>query len=365
MEVDIESEWRLFCMALFDVATDTCETKRVGLQHGQKKTEWWTEEVRKAIGEKKTAYRGWIQRQTPENWQNYKQLRDIAKKLVTEAKAKSWNNFGHQLEYNHHSANKLLWLTIRRLYKGGQKSTRSVKDTSGRLLTLEEDIVNRWKEYFGDLYNSSAEHKIQSSEPDINESNDISMTEVTAAIKSLKSGKAAGNIMLHYKLVLTTVVLSIFFIPLNINAQNDKNELVQKLINEARQLNLKIDESKIVTRSIGGDGDIAAVPLITDSILNVTSEAIEKGEVYTSLQCMKTKKLNGCYRVRATGLLKTKKGLNVSLIDKGNKIIANSEMVPRAEKRIKRRLILIIDGPVDVYIDGVYYGTYDFVIIYI
>ncbi|CAF3044489.1 unnamed protein product [Rotaria sp. Silwood2] len=171
--------------------------------------------------------------------------------------------------------------------------------------------------------------------------------------------------MLHYKLVLTTVVLSIFFIPLNINAQNDKNELVQKLINEARQLNLKIDESKIVTRSIGGDGDIAAVPLITDSILNVTSEAIEKGEVYTSLQCMKTKKLNGCYRVRATGLLKTKKGLNVSLIDKGNKIIANSEMVPRAEKRIKRRLILIIDGPVDVYIDGVYYGTYDFVIIYI
>ncbi|CAF3388315.1 unnamed protein product, partial [Rotaria sp. Silwood2] len=95
--------------------------------------------------------------------------------------------------------------------------------------------------------------------------------------------------MLHYKLVLTTVVLSIFFIPLNINAQNDKNELVQKLINEARQLNLKIDESKIVTRSIGGDGDIAAVPLITDSILNVTSEAIEKGEVYTSLQCMKTK----------------------------------------------------------------------------
>ncbi|CAF4331771.1 unnamed protein product, partial [Rotaria sp. Silwood2] len=133
MEVDTESEWRWFRMALLDTATDTCGTKR------------------------KTAYRGWIQRQTPENWQNYKQLRDIAKKLVTEAKAKSWDNFGHQLEYNHHSANKLFWQTIRRLHKGEQKSTRSVKDTSGRLLTRVEDILNRWKEYFADLNNPSAE----------------------------------------------------------------------------------------------------------------------------------------------------------------------------------------------------------------
>ncbi|CAF3963732.1 unnamed protein product [Rotaria sp. Silwood1] len=171
--------------------------------------------------------------------------------------------------------------------------------------------------------------------------------------------------MLHCKLVLTTVVLSIFFIPSNINARNNQNELVQKLINEARQLNLKIDESKIVTRSIDGDGDVAAVPLITDSTLNVTSEEIEKGEVYTTLQCMKTKRFNGCYRVRATGLLKTKKGLSVSLVDKDNKVIGNSEMVPRGERRVKRRWILIIDGPVDVYIDGVYYGTYDLVIIYI
>ncbi|CAF4907379.1 unnamed protein product [Rotaria sp. Silwood2] len=116
MEVDIESEWRWFRMALLDIATDTCGTKRVGLQHGQKKTEWWTEEVRKAIGEKKTAYRGWIQRQTPENWQHYKQLRVIAKKLVTEAKSKSkimgqlWPStrihppFGKQIILANHSA---------------------------------------------------------------------------------------------------------------------------------------------------------------------------------------------------------------------------------------------------------------------
>ncbi|CAF1410724.1 unnamed protein product [Rotaria sordida] len=172
--------------------------------------------------------------------------------------------------------------------------------------------------------------------------------------------------MLHWKLVLTTIIFSIFFIPSNINAQNEKNELIEKLIKEARELNLKIDESNIVTRSIigdgDGDGDVAAVPLITDSILNVTSEAIKKGEVYTSFQCMKTKNFNRCYRVRVTGVLETKKGLDVSLIDKDNRVIANSEMVPRGGKQIACGLTIIIGGPVRVFVDGVYIGTYDIVI---
>ena len=114
------------------------------------------------------------------------------KKLVSEATAKSWENFGHQLEHNHHSANKLFWQTIRRLNKGGQKPTHSVKDTSGRLLTREEDILNRWKEYFAELYNLTLGQHTKSNEPIGNESNDITTTEVTTAIKSLKSGKAAG-----------------------------------------------------------------------------------------------------------------------------------------------------------------------------
>ncbi|CAF4505671.1 unnamed protein product [Rotaria sp. Silwood2] len=194
-ETDIELEWFLCRTALMEAAAETCRTKQIGFQHGQKKTAWWNEEVRKAISEKKTAYCQWIQRQTPENWQNYRQLQDNAKKLVAEAKSKSWEDFGHQLEYNHYAANKLFWQTIRRLRKGGQKSTRSVKDSSGRLLIREEDILNRWKEYFADLYNSPSEKHTKSSELRLNESdesNDISLAEVTTAIKSLKAGKAAG-----------------------------------------------------------------------------------------------------------------------------------------------------------------------------
>ncbi|CAF2877141.1 unnamed protein product [Rotaria sp. Silwood2] len=63
---------------------------------------------------------------------------------------------------------------------------------AGRLLTREEDILNRWKEYFAELYNPTSAKHIKLNEPTDNESNTISTTEVTTAIKSLKSGKAAG-----------------------------------------------------------------------------------------------------------------------------------------------------------------------------
>ncbi len=64
---------------------------------GQKQTVWWTEEIRKVVGDKKTAYKRWIQKQTPENWHDYKQKRDKTKKMVTEAKVKIWNEFRNQL----------------------------------------------------------------------------------------------------------------------------------------------------------------------------------------------------------------------------------------------------------------------------
>lgn len=59
-------------------------------------------------------------------------------------------------------------------------------------MTEEEDILNRWKEYFAELYNPTSAQHIKLDEPANNEFNTISTVEVTTAIQSLKSGKAAG-----------------------------------------------------------------------------------------------------------------------------------------------------------------------------
>ena len=190
--VDPESEWLLFQTAIINSATEACGVKTLGSQHGEKRPAWWSEDVRSVVGKKKAAYRKWIHHQTPENWAKYTEQRDNTKNVVAEAKKKAWEEFGLQLETDYHTANKVFWQTIRRLRKGGQQSTRAMKDSSGKLLTTEGDILKRWQEYFAELYNPMAGGQGTPAGHTADGSNQLSIAEVTTAIKSLRSGKAAG-----------------------------------------------------------------------------------------------------------------------------------------------------------------------------
>ena len=85
---------------------------------------------------------------------------------------------------------------VKDLTKQNQPRVNSIKDKDGHCLTESQDIVNRWTEYCADLYS----HKVNG-DPSIltcqDSSNDddypILKDEVRFAIKSLKSGKAAGT----------------------------------------------------------------------------------------------------------------------------------------------------------------------------
>ena len=67
----------------------------------------------------------------------------------------------------------------------------SIKSASGDLLSCERDILNRWKEYFVELYNSTSGRWGAPSELERDETSDIPTDEVQAAIRVLKSSKAA------------------------------------------------------------------------------------------------------------------------------------------------------------------------------
>ena len=68
----------------------------------------------------------------------------------------------------------------------------SIKNASGDLLSCERDILNRRKEYFLELYNSTLGRRGEPSEPERDETSDIPTDEVQAAIRTFKPGKAAG-----------------------------------------------------------------------------------------------------------------------------------------------------------------------------
>ena len=109
-------------------------------------------------------------------------------------KQRFWEEFGRRLDSNYSSANKVLWQTIRRLRVKRFSTATSIKDSSGNILTEEKEILSRGREYFKDLLNPI---KTKSTDKwnsiDVEKEKVSALTEVAAAIRRLKSEKAAGE----------------------------------------------------------------------------------------------------------------------------------------------------------------------------
>ena len=124
----------------------------------------------------------------------YTEARKAATSAVKKSKEKSWEEFGRRLDSNYFSANKVFWQTIRRLRGKRLSITYSIKDSDGNILTDENEILSRWREYFEDLLNP-----VKASTRDTHEvihlgkDEVFTAAEVATAIKGIKSGKTAGE----------------------------------------------------------------------------------------------------------------------------------------------------------------------------
>ena len=76
-----------------------------------------------------------------------------------------------------------------------QGKVTTVQDRSGKCLTEEREILNRWTEYCSELYNYKAKGDpsvLSCPKTDTEDDHTILQTEVEAAVQSLKKGKSAG-----------------------------------------------------------------------------------------------------------------------------------------------------------------------------
>ena len=77
--------------------------------------------------------------------------------------------------------------------KHGKATT--VQDRPGKCLTGERQILNRWREYFSELYNYKANGDpsvLNCPQTDTEDDHPILRRDVGAAVQSLKKGKSAG-----------------------------------------------------------------------------------------------------------------------------------------------------------------------------
>ncbi|KAK0155354.1 DNA-directed RNA polymerase II subunit RPB1 [Merluccius polli] len=117
---DIESEWAMFRASIVKVADQSCGRKVVGAcRGGNSRTCWWTPAVRDAV-KLKESYRTFLACGTPEAAGRYRQAKRSAAVAVTEAKTRTWEEFGEAMENDFRTASKRFWTTIRHLRRGKQ-----------------------------------------------------------------------------------------------------------------------------------------------------------------------------------------------------------------------------------------------------
>ncbi|KAK3565629.1 hypothetical protein QTP86_012957 [Hemibagrus guttatus] len=172
--------------------------KVLGVSSGRRKedkeTWWWNEEVQDSIQRKRLAKKKWDMDRTEENRQEYKELQCRVKREVSKAKQKAYDELYTRLDIR--EGEKDLYRLARQRDRDGKdvQQVRVIKDRDGRVLTSEESVQRRWKEYFEELMNEENEREkrvegVNSVEQKVDK---IRKNEVRKALKRMKSGKAVG-----------------------------------------------------------------------------------------------------------------------------------------------------------------------------
>jgi hypothetical protein len=132
-----------------------------------------------------------------DNVERHKMAKKTVKQAVSEARGQIYDGLYQRLGTKEGEKD------IYRMTKSRERKTRDIiqvkciKDVTEQLLTKDEDIKNRWQEYFDKLFNEDSESssiELDISSDDLNRQfvRRIQESKVKDALKRMKGGKAMG-----------------------------------------------------------------------------------------------------------------------------------------------------------------------------
>nr|CAI5845205.1 unnamed protein product [Callosobruchus analis] len=188
-----ERTWQALKEILLEAARRVCGVSKINKSMQQ--TAWWTREIKELLKEKKKKWKEYLHKKTVHAYNEYKALRKKVKDLVSQAKVKSWENFGNQMEENSQGSQKLFYSIVNPTRQKRPYSSGSIKDKEGDTLTEVENVQARWRQYFQELLCTEDSGKQdQYNRIDIcNDTETIDMDELSEVIQKIKIGKAAGH----------------------------------------------------------------------------------------------------------------------------------------------------------------------------
>ncbi|XP_071161160.1 uncharacterized protein [Mytilus edulis] len=183
-----------------------------------KKKDWITPEIWNQINIKRQTKKKVINTKSPrlknKYQQDYSGKHRNVKTLVRADKRRYKDNYANQAEEaaNRREQGNLYKITKIICRKFKSSPNIPVKDKQRNLLTSEIEQEKRWAEHFGEILNRSSSKELPSiPEPSIELEISIeppTISEIVAAIKTLKNGKAPGSDNLNVELFKTDPILA-------------------------------------------------------------------------------------------------------------------------------------------------------------
>ena len=197
---EVEREWELFKRGILRCAEETCGMRKVGGKR-RKGSEWWNEEVKQVVAEKRKAFESWLRDGNEQTRGRYIEKKREVKRKVREVKRRSDDRWGRSVTENFAQNKKMFWKEVKELRGEGGKREETVRDLNGQMLTEREAVNRRWAEHFRELLNheDNREARItavafEQGAPRMGRMNNAPVTkgEVEEALRVMRTGKAAG-----------------------------------------------------------------------------------------------------------------------------------------------------------------------------
>ena len=122
---NVEETWQIFKEILLNAARQSCGT--IKLNYCKKQTAWWNNDIKEEIRQKKQKWKKYLGNRTEENYNDYKRQRTKVKDIIVEAKKKSWEDFGKNIENNYKSNRKLFYRITKTLRQGKEEPSPQSK----------------------------------------------------------------------------------------------------------------------------------------------------------------------------------------------------------------------------------------------
>jgi len=157
-------------------------------------TWWWNEEIEKAVEIKNRLFKVWKSSKLDGDRLAYKKQSKAVRGIIRIAKQKVFDG----LYDNRHtkSGQNMIYKMARQRERKARDiefGGRYVKDKSGRLLTTDDRVLKRWKEYFSELLNNDSPNIILNQPPiSCNLVQPIDRSEIIRGLKQMKKSKAGG-----------------------------------------------------------------------------------------------------------------------------------------------------------------------------